>query len=179
MSRIGRKPVEIPKGVEVVIEGNEVTVKGRLGTLTRRFTGVRVKKDGARLLVGPDESHPNSRALWGLSRTLLNNMVVGVSQGFSKRLAINGVGYRAELKGNSVLLHVGYSRPVECSLPEGVTATVEEKNTRIVIAGADKEVVGNVAATIRAVRPVEPYKGKGIHYVGEKVRRKVGKTGAR
>ena len=177
MSRIGKKPVEIPSGVDVKIDGSDVVVKGSKGELSRSFNeriGFDVD-DNVITLTRPDDSR-ESRALHGLSRALFNNMVVGVSEGFSKELEIHGVGYRASLKGRNVELLVGYSHPVEVEAPDGITFEVPEQ-TKIVVSGIDKEQVGQVAANIRKVRPPEPYKGKGIRYSGEYVRRKAGKAG--
>ncbi|HUG32583.1 MAG TPA: 50S ribosomal protein L6 [Acidimicrobiia bacterium] len=177
MSRIGNQPVDLPDGVDVEIDGNAVTVKGLKGELERLFhdrIGFDLD-DGVVTVTRPDDSR-ESRALHGLSRALLNNMVVGVSNGFSKELEIHGVGYRASLKGESVELLVGFSHPVEVRAPEGITFEVPEP-TKIIVSGIDKEQVGQVAANIRKVRPPEPYKGKGIRYVGEYVRRKAGKAG--
>ncbi|HJQ76412.1 MAG TPA: 50S ribosomal protein L6 [Acidimicrobiia bacterium] len=177
MSRIGNKPVELPDGVDVAIEGTSVTVKGAKGELSRRFherIGFDVD-DGVVTVTRPDDER-ESRALHGLSRALLHNMVVGVSDGFRKELEIHGVGYRAALKGQIIELQVGFSHTVEVEAPEGITFEVPEQ-TRIVISGIDKERVGQVAADIRKVRPPEPYKGKGIRYTGEYVRRKAGKAG--
>lgn len=177
MSRIGKKPVELPDGVDVVIDGTDVTVKGSKGELARTFherIGFDLD-DGVIVLTRPDDTR-ESRALHGLSRALLNNMVVGVSEGFTKELEIHGVGYRAALKGKDVELQVGFSHTVLVEAPEGITFDVPEQ-TRIVISGIDKEQVGQVAADVRKVRPPEPYKGKGIRYVGEYVRRKAGKAG--
>ena len=177
MSRIGNKPVELPDGVDVAIEGTSVTVKGAKGELSRRFherIGFDVD-DGVVTVTRPDDER-ESRALHGLSRALLHNMVVGVSDGFRKELEIHGVGYRAALKGQIIELQVGFSHTVEVEAPEGITFEVPEQ-TRIVISGIDKERVGQVAADIRKVRPPEPYKGKGIRYSGEYVRRKAGKAG--
>ncbi len=178
MSRIGSKPIPVPSGVEVEVLGNEVLVKGPLGRLSRTVTGVKVEREDGMLRILPDESHPKHRAMWGLMRTLVANMVTGVSQGFTRTLVISGTGYRAEAGEGFLTLHVGYSNPVRFELPEGVQATVEEKQTRIVLKGVSNEVLGDTAARIRRVRPVEPYRGKGISYLGEKVRRKVGKAGA-
>lgn len=177
MSRIGKKPVELPDGVDVVINGTDVTVKGSKGELARTFHE-RIgfdRDDGVIVLTRPDDSR-ESRALHGLSRALLKNMVVGVSEGFTKELEIHGVGYRVALKGKDIELQVGFSHTVLVEAPEGITFDVPEQ-TRIVISGIDKEQVGQVAADVRKVRPPEPYKGKGIRYVGEYVRRKAGKAG--
>jgi large subunit ribosomal protein L6 len=177
MSRIGNKPIELPDGVDIKIDGNHVKVKGSKGELERSFNdriGIDLE-DGVLTVTRPDDER-ESRALHGLSRALLNNMVVGVSDGFRKELEIQGVGYRATLKGNGIELLVGFSHPVEIEAPEGITFEVPDQ-TKIVISGIDKEQVGQVAANIRKVRPPEPYKGKGIRYAGEYVRRKAGKAG--
>ena len=177
MSRIGNKPVDLPDGVDIEIDGNAVTVKGSKGELNREFNE-RIGFDvdnGVITVTRPDDSR-ESRALHGLSRALLANMVVGVSDGYTKVLEIQGVGYRATLKGKDVELLVGFSHPVVVEAPEGITLEVPEQ-TRIVVSGIDKEQVGQVAANIRKVRPPEPYKGKGIRYAGEYVRRKAGKAG--
>jgi large subunit ribosomal protein L6 len=177
MSRVGNKPVDLPTGVDVQVEGSAVKVKGSKGELERTFHE-RISfdvGDDAVTVTRPDDSR-ESRALHGLSRALLNNMVVGVSAGFAKELEIQGVGYRASLKGKDVELMVGFSHPVVVEAPEGITFEVPDQN-KIIVSGIDKEQVGQVAASIRKVRPPEPYKGKGIRYVGEYVRRKAGKAG--
>ncbi len=177
MSRIGNKPVDLPDGVDVKVDGSVVTVKGSKGELERSFNE-RIgfdMEDGVITVTRPDDAR-ESRALHGLSRALLNNMVVGVSDGFRKELEIHGVGYRASLKGSDIELLVGFSHPVLVEAPEGITFEVPDQ-TKIIVSGIDKEQVGQVAANIRKVRPPEPYKGKGIRYVGEYVRRKAGKAG--
>ena len=177
MSRIGKMPIDLPSGVEVKINGSSVTVKGSKGELSRTFTervGF-VNEDGVVTLTRDGDS-PQSKALHGLSRALLYNMVQGVSEGFSKELEIQGVGYRAALKGSDVELQVGFSHSVSVEAPDGITFDVPEP-TKIIVSGIDKEMVGQVAADIRKVRPPEPYKGKGIRYQGEHVRRKAGKAG--
>ncbi len=177
MSRVGKMPVVVPSGVDVKIEGNHITVKGSKGELSRDFHE-RVSfqmEEGELLVARPDDSR-EAKALHGLSRALLNNMVVGVSEGFSKELEIQGVGYRAALKGSDIELQVGFSHPVLIEAPEGITFDVPEP-TKITVSGIDKEKVGQMAANIRKVRPPEPYKGKGIRYAGEYVRRKAGKAG--
>ncbi|HUG32350.1 MAG TPA: 50S ribosomal protein L6 [Acidimicrobiia bacterium] len=177
MSRVGGKPVDLPSGVDVKIDGSAVSVKGSKGELNRMFherIGFDVD-EGVVTVTRPDDTR-ESRALHGLSRALLHNMVVGVSDGFRKELEIQGVGYRASLKGKDIELLVGFSHPVLVEAPEGITFEVPEQ-TRIIVSGIDKELVGQVAANIRKVRPPEPYKGKGIRYVGEYVRRKAGKAG--
>jgi large subunit ribosomal protein L6 len=177
MSRIGKMPVDMPSGVDVKVDGSQVTVKGSKGELSRQFND-RVSfsvEDGVITVVREDDTR-ESRALHGLSRALLANMVHGVSEGFTKVLEIQGVGYRASLKGSDIELLVGFSHPVDVKAPKGITFEVPEP-TRIVVSGIDKEQVGQVAADIRKVRPPEPYKGKGIRYAGEYVRRKAGKAG--
>ncbi|MFP3882655.1 MAG: 50S ribosomal protein L6 [Actinomycetota bacterium] len=177
MSRIGNKPLDLPDGVDIEVKGSAVKVKGSKGELNRTFherIGFDIN-DGVITVTRPDDTR-ESRALHGLSRKLLANMVHGVSDGFSKELEIQGVGYRATLKGRDLELLVGYSHPVTVEAPEGITFEVPEQ-TRVIVSGIDKELVGQVAADVRKVRPPEPYKGKGIRYVGEYVRRKAGKAG--
>jgi large subunit ribosomal protein L6 len=177
MSRIGKRPITIPNKVNVDIKERHITVKGPKGTLERELpTLIVVEQEGETLKVSPENDSRIARQRHGLSRTLVANMVEGVSEGFVKKLQIQGVGYRAQAQGRKLTLNVGYSKPVEMDMPEGIQVAVE-KNTEITISGIDKEVVGNIAAQIRAVRPPEPYKGKGIRYLGEVVRRKAGKTG--
>jgi large subunit ribosomal protein L6 len=177
MSRIGKMPVTVPSGVDVKVDGTQVTVKGSKGELSREFTDrVSFSMDDGVITVAREDDTRESRALHGLSRALLSNMVVGVSEGFSKVLEIQGVGYRASLKGPDIELLVGFSHPVNVKAPKGITFDVPEP-TRIIVTGIDKEQVGQVAADIRKVRPPEPYKGKGIRYSGEYVRRKAGKAG--
>jgi large subunit ribosomal protein L6 len=179
MSRIGKMPVAIPKGVTVEIQDRTVRVKGPRGELRRTLpAGIEVAVADEKVNVTRPNDEPRSRALHGLTRALVANMVEGVDKGFRKTLDIQGVGYKAEPRPYGVNLVVGYSHPVEFRAPEGVKITVEN-NTVVRIEGADKEKVGQVAAEIRLVRPPEPYKGKGIRYQGEQVRRKAGKTGAK
>lgn len=178
MSRIGKRPIPLPKSVTVDIKGQEITVKGSKGTLSRVLpSGVKITQEDNTILVVPDNNSRTSRERHGLVRTLIANMVEGVSNGFQKRLQIQGVGYRAQAQGSQLTLNVGYSKPVEITMPEGIKVAVEERQTEVVIDGIDKELVGNIAATIRAVRPPEVYKGKGIRYKGEMIRLKAGKTG--
>ena len=178
MSRIGKLPIPIPDKVSAQISGQHVTVKGPKGTLEREIPEpIEVKQEGDTIVVRPTDNSRNGRQRYGLCRTLVANMVDGVSQGFQKRLLIQGVGYRAQAQGKKLTLNVGYSKPVEMEMPEGIDVAVENRNVEVVVSGIDKEVVGNVAARIRAVRPPEPYKGKGIRYADEQVRRKAGKTG--
>ena len=178
MSRIGKLPIPIPDKVSAQISGQHVTVKGPKGTLEREIPEpIEVKQEGDTIIVRPTDNSRNGRQRYGLCRTLVANMVDGVSQGFQKRLLIQGVGYRAQAQGKKLTLNVGYSKPVEMEMPEGIDVAVENRNVEVVVSGIDKEVVGNVAAKIRAVRPPEPYKGKGIRYSDEQIRRKAGKTG--
>jgi large subunit ribosomal protein L6 len=179
MSRIGRKPLPVPKGVEVSLAGQAVTVKGPKGALTQKVhpeMSVRLE-DGTVLVERPSDARQH-RALHGLTRALLANMVLGVTEGYFKRLELHGVGYKAEANPKGVKLVVGLSHPVEFPAPPGIKISVEN-NTQIRVDGIDKALVGQVAAELRKVRPPEPYKGKGIRYVGEHVRRKAGKTGAK
>ncbi len=178
MSRIGQLPIVMPSGVEVKIDGNRVAVKGPKGELSRDFhPDMSISKEDGRVIVSRPTDNRIHRSLHGLTRTLIANMVVGVSEGYAKRLEIVGVGYRAGMQGNDLVLQVGYSHPVVITPPEGITITVERGARNITVEGIDKELVGDVAAKIRAVRKPEPYKGKGIRYQGEWVRRKAGKAG--
>ena len=177
MSRIGKRPIEIPGKVTVTIDGQNVTVKGPKGELNRTLPEqVQVEQEEQTLRVLRRDDSRIARQRHGLSRTLVANMVEGVSKGFQRRLEIQGVGYRAQVQGRNLILNVGYSKPVEIVPPEGVQVAVEN-NTNVIVSGINKEVVGNTAARIRAVRPPEVYKGKGIRYAGEMVRRKAGKAG--
>src|SRR5882724_1352452 len=179
MSRIGRKPIPVPANVKVDIQGNKVTIKGPKGELVRMVhADLTAKMDGATLLVTRPSDETRHKALHGLTRALLKNMVDGVTTGFSRSLEIQGVGYKAEVKPTGVRLVVGYSHPVDYKAPPGIKIAVEN-NVLVKVEGPDKELVGQVAAELRKVRPPEPYKGKGIRYVGEHVRRKAGKTGAK
>lgn len=180
MSRIGRTPVTIPAGVTVTIaDGNVVTVKGPKGTLTQTFSPILTieQKDGVLTVTRPNDLK-ESRSLHGLTRSLLHNMVVGVTEGFKKELEINGIGYRAAKQGKQVVLNVGFSHQVFVDEIEGITLDVPQPN-QIVVSGCDKQKVGQFAAEVRSIRPPEPYKGKGIKYVDEVIRRKEGKTGAK
>jgi large subunit ribosomal protein L6 len=179
MSRIGRKPVTVPKGVTLQLQGHDVAVKGPRGELRRRLhPDMQIALDKDQFTVARPSEEKRHKALHGLTRTLVQNMVEGVSKGFTKTLEIQGVGYKAEAKPYGVNLIVGYSHPVKYEAPKGIKISVEN-NTVVKIEGADKELVGQVAAELRSVRPPEPYKGKGIRYQGEQVRRKAGKTGAK
>ncbi|MFZ3578103.1 50S ribosomal protein L6 [Virgibacillus sp. DJP39] len=176
MSRIGLKPVEIPDGVEVKVDGNIVKVKGPKGELSRPIhVDMKVVIEGNVLTVERPSDNKDHRALHGTTRSIINNMVVGVHKGFEKNLELVGVGYRAQKQGDKVVVNAGYSHPVELESNEGIDIEVP-KNTQMIVKGIDKELVGAVAAKIRAIRPPEPYKGKGIRYQGEFVRRKEGKT---
>ena len=176
MSRIGKKPVQIPAGVEVAVDGSHVTVKGPKGQLELDvFDKLTVEvEEGVLTVVRPDDER-ETRARHGLTRALIHNMVVGVSEGYTKSLELAGVGYRVQLKGTTLELSLGYSHPVMSEAPEGITFELPD-NTHINVKGIDKQQVGQVAAEIRGKRPPEPYKGKGIHYVGEHIRRKLGKA---
>ena len=178
MSRIGRMPIAIPAGVTVdIAENNKVTVKGPKGTLERVLPAeMDIKLDGSEVVVTRPNDLKKMKSLHGLTRTLINNMVIGVSEGYVKKLEVNGVGYRAQKQGKKLVLSLGYSHPVEMDDPEGITTELEGQNI-IFVKGIDKEKVGQYAAEIRAKRGPEPYKGKGIKYADEVIRRKVGKTG--
>lgn len=178
MSRIGRQPVVLPEGVEAKVDGSQVAIKGSKGSLTRSFDpDLKISLDDGTITVSRPTDQPRHRALHGLTRTLIANMVAGVTEGFEKRLEIQGVGYKADKKGNGIVLSVGFSHTVPMEPPDGVELSLESP-TLIVVRGIDKEKVGQMAAEIRSVRPPEPYKGKGIRYQGEYVRRKAGKATA-
>lgn len=178
MSRIGHMPVVVPEGVTVKIKGSYVHIKGPKGELEHTFPpSMKIRLKDGEITVERPNDEPTQRALHGTTRSIINNMVVGVDQGFEKVLEVQGVGYRAEVVGKNLVLNVGYSHPVEIEPPEGITFEVDNRNRLITVRGYDKQVVGEVAANIRKVRPPEPYKGKGIRYQGEFVRRKAGKAG--
>jgi large subunit ribosomal protein L6 len=178
MSRIGKMPIAVPDGVKVTISGNHVTVSGKNGRLEQRFRPeMSISQDNGILTVERPNDSNQTRAYHGLTRALLNNMVVGVSEGFERRLEVEGVGYRAEMQGQNLVLNVGYSHPVVMEPPKDVSYEVENRGKLIIVKGIDKQVVGEICAQIRKVRPPEPYKGKGIRYQGEHVRRKAGKAG--
>ena len=180
MSRIGRAPIAVPAGVEVQIaDGNVITVKGPKGTLTQTLaSAMTIKQEGAEILVTRPNDEKMNRSLHGLTRTLLSNMIVGVTEGFKKELDVNGVGYRVAKEGNKLVMNIGFSHQVIMEEPEGVTVEVPNPN-KIIVSGADKQKVGQFAAEVREKRPPEPYKGKGIKYTDEVIRRKEGKTGAK
>ena len=178
MSRIGRLPVEIPSGVKVDVNGSSIHVKGPKGELQRTFSNsIGIAMENNQLVITRKSDEPAERALHGTTRAVLANMVNGVSKGFEVVLEVDGVGYRAEMEGKNLALHVGYSHPVRVEPPAGISFDADAKTRQIKIMGFDKELVGQVAANIRKVRPPEPYHGKGLHYLGEHIRRKAGKAG--
>ena len=177
MSRIGKAPITVPAGVDVNISGRNISVKGPKGTLSRAIPGaITIEQDGETLTCARPNDENKNKALHGLTRSLVNNMVIGVTEGFSKELEIVGVGYRAEPQGSGLRLSLGFSHTVDVAAPEGITFEID-KQTNVKIIGIDKEVVGQVAANIRSIRKPEPYKGKGVRYAGERVQRKAGKAG--
>jgi len=177
MSRIGRLPIAVPSGVDVTIAGRELTVKGPKGTLSRTLhPDMKVSQEDGTIVVSRPTEQKTHKQLHGLTRTLVNNMVVGVTDGYRKGLEITGVGYRAALNGKKLTLNLGYSHPIEIDPPEGITFEVENP-TRLAVVGIDKELVGQIAAKVRQTRKPEPYKGKGVRYSGEYIRRKAGKAG--
>lgn len=179
MSRVGKKPIAIPEKVKVTYQSGELSVQGQKGKLSRSIhPAVTIKIEDGVLLVEPLKFDKSSQALQGLTRSLVMNMVTGVDSGFARVLEINGIGYRAEVKGQSLILMLGYSHPINFSLPDGISASVERNNI-IKLEGIDKEVLGQTAASIRRLRPPEPYKGKGIKFAEEYIRRKAGKTGTK
>ena len=178
MSRIGKKPIPIPKDVKVTLKGDLITVKGPKGELSHTFPPViDIEKEDGTITVNPHSEEKFHRAMHGTARAVIQNMVTGVNDGFEKFLEIVGVGYRAEMQGKNMIINVGYSHPVEVEPPDGITFEVLERNNVIRVSGYDKQVVGQISAEIRKVRPPEPYKGKGIRYRGEYVRLKPGKAG--
>ena len=175
MSRIGKKAVEIPSGVNVGLDGQTITVKGPKGQLSQRLPAeIEVSQADGSLSFAPREDNQRSRAMWGLSRTLVGNMVEGVTKGYERKLELVGVGYRAAMKGQALSLQLGYSHDIDMPAPQGISFAVP-RQTEIVVSGIDKQAVGEIAARIRKHRPPEPYKGKGVRYAGERVRRKEGK----
>jgi len=177
MSRIGNKPIEVPAGVTVAVDGNKVTVKGPKGTLEREISEkIKVALEGNVIKVTRENDEPENRSLHGLTRTLINNMVQGTVKEYERKLEVNGIGYRAQKKGKDLVLTLGYSHPVEVEAPEGITFEVPSPN-EIIVKGIDKELVGQTAAILRTKRPPEVYKGKGIKYAEETIRRKEGKAG--
>jgi large subunit ribosomal protein L6 len=179
MSRIGKMPVPVPNGVTVNIDGSTVSVKGPKGELSRKFpVGISFALDGDKVVASRSSEESSQKALHGLSRALVNNMVEGVTKGYSKQLEITGVGYKAEVKPYGLLFSLGYSHTIEFKAPKGIKLTAPQP-TQVLVEGSDKEIVGQVAAEIRSLRKPEPYKGKGIKYAGEKVRRKAGKAGGK
>ena len=177
MSRIGKSPINVPSGVDVSVNDRTITVKGPKGTLSRVIPGeIVVRQEDSTLIVERPDDERQNRALHGLTRSLVNNMVVGVTDGYRKPLEITGVGYRAALVGRKLQLNLGYSHPIEIDPPAGISFEVENP-TKLAVIGIDKELVGEIAARVRATRKPEPYKGKGVRYAGEKIRRKAGKAG--
>jgi large subunit ribosomal protein L6 len=178
MSRIGRKPIPIPDKVELeFLEDNGLRIKGPLGVLEKKFHPlINIKAQDGQIIVERKNDEKFTKALHGLTRALINNMVIGVTQGFEKRLEIFGTGYRARIQGNKLIMDLGFARPVELDIPEGINVSVED-NTKITVKGIDKEKVGQFAAYVRSIKPAEPYKGKGIRYLGERIRQKAGKAG--
>ena len=179
MSRIGKRPIVVPKGVEIQFDGKTLTVKGPKGELRRSIhPRVEVRIDDSRISLSTSDDSKKSRSLFALFRTLIGNMVVGVTEGFQRTLEISGVGYRVEISGNHLVLNLGYSNPITYDIPKGVNAQLEQRN-RIILSGIDKELLGATAAKIRSLRAPEPYKGKGVKYLEERIRRKAGKTGVK
>jgi large subunit ribosomal protein L6 len=179
MSRVGKKPIPIPEKIKVTLEGNLVTIQGSKGTLSRKIhPGVKLDISDSEIAVKIPSGDRVSRSLQGLTRSLVSNMLTGVSRGFERVLEINGIGYRAEVKGKNILFNLGYSHSIDYPLPEGISASID-KNTIIKLGGIDKELLGLTAASIRQLRPPEPYKGKGIKYSEEYIQRKAGKTGTK
>ena len=177
MSRIGKKPIEILQGVEVKIEGNKVSIKGPKGELEKEFSPeMKIELKEGKVSVSPQAETKKTKALWGLTRALISNLILGVTHGFEKKLEIEGLGYRASTEEEELILQIGFTHPVKIKAPAGIKFLVE-KNI-VTVSGADKELVGQIAAKIRKVRPPEPYKGKGIRYSGEVIRRKAGKKAA-
>lgn len=180
MSRIGKQPIPVPSGVKIKLDHRLLTVSGAQGTLSRELPPrVRLEMDDKEIRVLPQDDSRLSKAYWGLTRTLVANMVTGVSQGFNRVMEIVGTGYKVEAKGETLVFNLGYSNPVEFPLPRGIKAEVLDKGTRFALKGFDKEQLGQTAANIRAIRPPDVYKGKGVRYAGEKLRKKMGKAGGR
>ncbi|ETR74480.1 MAG: large subunit ribosomal protein L6 [Candidatus Magnetoglobus multicellularis str. Araruama] len=179
MSRVGKKPIEIPKDITISYTDNEITVKGKNGSIkTNIHETVKLKIEDQTITVIPRDLSRKNRAYQGMTRSIINNMIIGASKGFERTLEINGIGYRAEAKGNILKLTLGYSHPIEFKLPDGVSASVQ-KQTIIKLSGIDKQIIGQLCAEIRALRPPEPYKGKGVKYAEEYIQRKAGKTGTK
>ncbi len=178
MSRIGRMPIAVPSGVQVKIDGHQVSIKGKRGEMTREFhPDIEIKLDDGKVVVTRPSDSPTHRALHGTTRALLANMVRGVSEGFTRVLQIEGVGYRATMDGTNLVFYLGYSHPIKVEPPAGIKFAADEKAKTVTIDGNDREQVGQVAANLRKLRPPEPYKGKGVMYQGERIRRKAGKAG--
>jgi large subunit ribosomal protein L6 len=179
MSRVGKKPVSIPEKTKVSYSDRVVTIQGKNGTLTQAIhPAITLDIDSGAITVGLADTSRKTMALQGMTRSLINNMIIGVSQGFERVLEINGIGYRAEAKGKSIVFNLGFSHPIDFPLPDGITATVDKNNT-VKLTGIDKQLLGQTAARIRQLRPPEPYKGKGVKYAEEYIQRKAGKTGTK
>ena len=177
MSRVGKKPIITPEGVEIQLDGEMLTVRGPKGELRRLIhQRVKVQIDDSRISLSISDDSKKSRSLFGLFRTLIDNMVVGVTEGFQRTLEISGVGYRVEVSGNNLVLNLGYSNPITYDIPKGVNAQIDQRN-KIILSGIDKELLGATAAKLRSMRAPEPYKGKGVKYLEERIKRKAGKTG--
>ena len=178
MSRIGKKPIDLPKGVDITVEGNAIQVKGPKGQLDWRCPErLKVLLSEGKVLVKRSGDLKQDRSLHGLTRSLVSNMVTGVSQGYERVLEISGVGYRAQVQGNKIIFTLGYSHPIEYQLPKGVSAAVDQRQTTLTLKGIDKQQIGQIAANIRALRPPDIYKGKGVRYAGQRIKLKVGKAG--
>src|SRR5271157_2558902 len=178
MSRIGKKPIDIPKGIDVQVKQDVIKVKGPKGELKYTFPeGIKIAVSDGKVLVERNNDSKSYRALHGLARSLVSNMVTGVSQGYVKVLEIIGIGYRSQVKGGKVSFTLGYSHPVEYELPEGIKAAIDEKQTTLTLSGSDKQLLGQVAANIRELRPPDAYKGKGVRFAGQRIKLKAGKTG--
>ena len=178
MSRVGRMPIVIPAGVQVEINGPHVDVKGPKGEMKKTFSPlIGIAMENGQIVITRKSDHPSERALHGTTRAILANMVHGVGKGFERVLEIEGVGYRAEMNGKTLVLHMGYSHPVEVEPPAGISFDVDQKARQVFVRGFDKELVGQIAANVRSIRPPEPFHGKGLHYLGERIRRKAGKAG--
>lgn len=178
MSRIGKKPIDIPGGVDVKLEGSAIKIKGSKGELSWNYPGaIDVTLDSGKVLIKRTSDSKVDRSLHGLSRSLVANMITGVSRGYQRVIEISGIGYRAQVQANKIMFTLGYSHPVEFQLPTGISATVDQKQTTITLTGIDKQLLGQVAANIRALRPPDIYKGKGVRYAGERIKLKVGKAG--
>ncbi len=180
MSRIGKQPIQIPDSVQINIAADKINIKGEKGELSWIIpSGVKININDGKLLVERISDSKSNRAIHGLARSIINNMVTGVTEGFSKELQLIGIGYRAQLKGNKIDFIIGYSHPIEVALPEGITAEIDQKQTKLTLKGIDKQLLGQTAADIRRLRPPDAYKGKGIRYIDERIKLKPGKAGVK